>query len=351
MEPPSTPTSGYSTPSTKKRNTCEADGKKYVGPKDADFEKCILIPCGLYLDRREISDLKPATIFGTQSVAPPSKVFIRKTDEELVDIIGDLKEHKNRQYDEHALTMICTDSIVLRDRNKYNDPFDETQVTRPERRDKWRPHKEGPVAGGIYVYDWDLEPDATYTIAVRMFKADDRFELKSKACEPWLADDNSVCPYLTIEYKVTEKTGKKSHATYQNAAAAMLWLHQRKQIRDALSESLDDLRHYSISIVDAEYVISETRFIGVRYHHRTLVEGFLTKIEDLKLYIEWSNAIHTWGLVSNARSFKDDIEKLLDLKRVPQSFPTPTATHPATNVTVPTPPASRENVQTNHNDA
>ena len=326
MEPPSTPASGCTTPSSKKRKTCEANGFKFVGPKDADFESCILIPCGMVLDRREPSNLTPTTVFGIQSSAPPSQVIIRKEQQELLDIIEDLNEHRNRRYDEHALAMICADSIILRDRNKYNDPFDEIEVIRAERRDKWKPHKEGPIPGGAYFYDWDLEPDSTYTVSIRMFNANDRSDLKSKACECWLAERDSVCPYLTIEYKSSEKTGKKSHAMYQTAAASMLWLHQRKQIRDALSRSLDDLRHYAITIFDADYSISETHFRGVQYHIRTLAEGKLTKIDDLKGYIKWSNAIHTWGLGPNATSFKEDIQELLKHERVPQPFPTPEAT-------------------------
>lgn len=346
MEPPSTPASSCTTPSSKKRKTCEANGLKYVDPKDVDFKRCILIPCGMVLDRREPSNLTPTTIFGIQSSTPPSQVIIRKTQQELQDIIEDLNEHRNRQYDEHALTMICADSIILRDRNKYNDPFDEIEVIRPERRGKWKPHKEGPIPGGAYFYDWDLEPDSTYTVSIRMFNANDRSDLKSKACERWLAEEDSVCPYLTIEYKSSEKTGKKSHAMYQTAAASMLWLHQRKQIRDALSRSLDNLRHYSITIFDADYSISETHFRGVQYHIRTLAEGKLTKLDDLKGYIKWSNAIHTWGLGPNATSFKGDIQELLKHERVPQPFPTPEATDSATNRSVPTPPACRGNVQT-----
>lgn len=337
MEPASTPASAWTTPSGKKRKTWEAQGLKYVGLKDADFETCILIPCGLLRDRRGPADLTPTTVFGTQSSAPPSQVIIHKTQEELQDIIEDLKEHMERQYDEHALTMIYADSLVLRDRNKCNDLLDELEFIRAERRDKWKPHKEGPIPSGAYVYDWDLEPDATYTVSIRMFNANDRTHLQSKASHRWLAEPNSGCPYLTIEYKASEKTGKQSHAMRQTTAASMLWLNQRKQIRDALSLSLDDLRHYSITIFDANYSISETRFRGIQYQIRTLAGGQLTKIGDLKEYIEWSNAIHTWGLGPNATSFKKDIQELLCRERVPQPLPSPEATLSATNESVPTP--------------
>ena len=345
MEPPSTPASSSITSSSKKRKTCEANGLKYVGPKDAEFESCILIPCGMVLHKLKPSNLTPTTIFGTQSPPPPSRVFIHKTEEELRDIIEDLDEHLNRQYDEHALTMICADSIILRDRNKNNDPDDDNELIGAERRDKWKPRKEGPIGGGAYYYDWDLEPDATYTISIRMFNSNERQDLKAKTCERWLAERDSVCPYLTIEFKASEKTGKKSHAMYQSAAASMLWLHQRKQIRDALSKTLDDLQHYSITIFDAHYTISQTRFRGVKYHITTVATGELTKFGDLKEYIEWSNAIHTWGLGPNATSFKKDIQELLRRQQVPQPSPALEATQSATSRFIPTPPTSHENVQ------
>lgn len=59
-----------------------------------------------------------------------------------------------------------------------------------------------------------------------------------------------------------------------------------KQIRDTLSRSLDNLRYYSITIFDADYSISETYFRGVQYYIRTLAEGKLTKLDNLKEYIK-----------------------------------------------------------------
>ena len=47
--------------------------------------------------------------------------------------------------------------------------------------------------------------------------------------------------------------------------------------------------------------------------------------DDLELYIEWSNAIHAWGLGANATSFKEDIEKLVNPK-TPSNLPTPAET-------------------------
>ena len=131
-------------------------------------------------------------------------------------------------------------------------------------------------------------------------------------CKPWVAEDGAVCPYLTIEYKCRAKNGKPSHAMYQNTAASVLWLHQRKQIRHALGLSLAGLKHFSISFVDSNYTISEACFQDGFYDVRELVQGNVTQIDDLRRYIEWSNAIHSWGLGPNASSFNDDMAALLD---------------------------------------
>ena len=341
MEPPSRSTSVCSTPSSNKRRKYEESGIKYVGPKDADFEKCILNPCGVSLDGRKPSNLMCTDIFGTQSSNPPSRVFIHKDQEELQEIIEDFIQYGRRRYDEQALSTICNDSIILRDRHIYNDLFNDTHVIKSVRREKWKPRKQGPpVPGGTHTYDWDIEPDATYAVSIRMFGAEDRRKLQSKSWERWLAEDNAVCPYLTIEYKCSEKTGKKSHAMYQNAAASMLWLYQRKQIRDALAYPLDDLRHYSITVFDAAYHISEARFRDSCYEISTLAHGDLTQMDGLENYIDWSNAIHAWGLGPNASSFKENIKKLLERERSTQPFPTPQGTHPPMSGSAPTPPAS-----------
>ena len=58
------------------------------------------------------------------------------------------------------------------------------------------------------------------------------------------------------------------------------------------------------------------------------ITGDLTWIDDLRLYIEWSNAIHAWGLGANASSFKKDIEMLVELRsaQAPSNLPTPAGT-------------------------
>lgn len=312
MNPPSTPASTSSARSNK-RKKYEEHGFKSVGPKDVDLESAILNPCGVYLDGTgKPSNTTVEDAFGPQSKENSSRVFIHKDKKALQDITDDFGQYIKGHYDEHTLTMICTDSIVLRDRYIYNDLTDDDTFIRAVRRDKWKPGKKGPPTSGlIYSYDWDIEPDATYAVSIRMFDAKDRRRLKTVEWQRFLAEENAGCPYLTIEYKCSEKTGKQSHATNQTAAASAIWLCQRNQIRDALGGSLDDLRHYTIVIFDAQYTISEMRIEESRYDKRTLAVGSLTDTSGLEDYIQWSNAIHDWGLGLNASSFKKDIQSLL----------------------------------------
>ena len=315
--------------SRKKRKQYFKAGIVYVGPKDEKFQAAILDPLGVFISSSRSEETKPIDIFGLQLSTPDSRAILRKSDNELEEIMQDFAEYEERGYDEHALSRICFDSVVLRDRFiDAPNTGDDQNITTSVRREKWKPKKEGPsIPIGRYTYDWDIKPGTTYGVSIRMFDVKHRRELGLKECQPWLAEYRvMVCPYLTVEYKCTVENGKASDARYQNTAASVLWLHQRKQIREALGLTLDDLKHFSITIVDSRYTISEARFQDGLYYVRALVRGFLTAMDGLKLYIEWNNAIHTWGLGANASSFKEDIERLLQRFRGQPNYPWPLRT-------------------------
>ena len=100
--------------SRKKRTQCFKIGKEYVGPKDELFEDAILTPLGVVFSPSTTPTL--IDIFGSQISTPVSRVIIRKETEELEKIVEDFQVYKTQGYDEHTLTTICFDSIVLRDR-------------------------------------------------------------------------------------------------------------------------------------------------------------------------------------------------------------------------------------------
>ena len=318
-----------STSLTKKRKFFEEHGLKLVGPRDPLFKDHILNPLGVRISRLQPAGITPKDIFGEQKTIPKSRVILNKGDAELMEIAVDFAQWRRRRYDEHALTLMCSDSVVPRDRwigvpNSGEDENIRTSV----RRDKWKPRKEGPsVPSDRYAYDWDLEPDTTYGVSIRMFDVEHRWELESPDCHPWLAESESmVCPYLTIEYKCTEKTGKASDATYQNAAASILWLYQRKRIREELKLKFDDLKHFSVSIVDENFTIWEAGFQSDSHNLREVANGNAALLDGVKSYVEWNNAIHTWGLGANTDSFKKDIEALLEKRRSRRTLPTPPST-------------------------
>ena len=331
--PSSTDTSnGRNSSKKRKKDHYTELGIKHVGPRDQKFKDCILDPLGVCWAKRSRSKDKPPLFLSSQSL-PLSRVIIKSDDKNLERITTDFMECKVRQYSEYSFTLLCCDSIILRDgwvENAFADKNDQELIVASVRRDKWRPQKQGPaMLGSRFVYDWDLEPDATYAVSINMFNPEYRRQLHSDAFQSWVAEkDVSVCPYLTIEYKNTDKGGKEAQAANQTIAAAILWLYQRIDLRKTVGQAFDDLSHFMITLVDSIYVISEARPEGDEYLIRRHLTGDLTCIDDLKLYIEWSNAIHAWGLGANASSFKKDIEMLVNLRsaQTPSNLPTPAGT-------------------------
>ena len=344
---PSTTDTPSTVPSSKKRKKDHytLHGITFVGPRDQDFGYQILNTLGVIWGPRPKRNDKPPRFLRSRPL-PQSKVIIKGDDKELEGITMDFKEYQARPYDEHALSTLCWDSIMLRDRWVENaldngeafENDDEELVVKDQepiinsvRRDKWKPQKQGPPMpqGTMFAYDWELEPDTSYAVSIRMFDLEYRKKLRLHVFQPWVAENNvAVCPYLTVEYKCAGKGGKQMQATNQAVAAAVLWLYQRKNLRDTIGKDYDGLSHFLITIVDSAYVISEGRIKGNEYTMRERVTGDFTRIDDLRLYIEWSNAIHAWGLGVNAETFKEDIESLVGLRSAqkPSNLPTPAGT-------------------------
>ena len=315
-----------STTSCKRRKHYLESGMLYIGPKDKAFKDVILTPLNVGVSTSQSAGTTPKDIFGEQQSTPKSRVILHMEDDELTEITLDFQQYHRRQHDEHTLSTICNDSIVPRYRF-IDAPIvgEDRNITKSVRRDKWKPKKEGPsIPMGGYTFDWDIELDTTYGVSIRMFDVKDRTELELKECHPWLVEPRAmVCPYLTVEYKCTEKTGKASDPTYQNTTASVIWLYQRKRIRQALNLALDDLKHFSVTFVDSNFTIWEASFQDHTYHLREVAQGAAATLDGLKLYIEWNNAIHTWGHGANASSFKEDILILLERFRSQPHFPWP----------------------------
>lgn len=354
VAPSNTDTSSIAPSSVKrKRDHYRQLGIEFVGPRDPGFKDHILDPLGVVWANRPQLNSKPPFYLNSQP-RTQARVMIRSSDEDLGRITTDFREYKARPYDEHALSTLCWDSIILRDTwvenalaNRKEIDTEEKLVVKDQepmltsvRRDKWKPQKQGPsIPESKFVYDWDLEPDTTYAVSIRMFNLEYRKKLHLDAFQSWVAEkDVAVCPYLTVEYKCSGKGGKQTQATNQAIAAAVLWLYQRKNLRNTIGKACNGLRHFLITIVDSTYVISEARLEDNEYIVYEQVTGDLIRIDDLRLYIEWSNAIHAWGLGTNASNFKEDIEALVKLRCAQTSGNLPT---PAGTVSPMGPPSQR----------
>jgi hypothetical protein len=300
------------TPSRSSSKRKRSDGLKYLAPKDDHFEQYILLASGIRI-RGGIRYLPPEGLpnDGVQDDPSMASQVRLKIDHPAASRIStQFIYYHGRQYDETTLTKLVT---------KWLAPFDD-YIDRdgPEAvvslwRDKWKPGKEGPPVPPIngYTYDWDIEPDMTYMVSLNIFKDDLCVALSLPALDWLLAEPVGVCPYLTFELKCAEKSGKDSHAKCQISAASVLWLYQRKKLKDELNSSdFSDLRHYSIILNSIDYQIWVAGFDGKVYSIQMIDGGSFHQPEGVEKYAKWSNAIHKWGLGPNARSFKRDVEAL-----------------------------------------
>lgn len=288
-------------------------GLTYAGPRDKDFKTSILFPTGIYI-REGCQDLRPEDLLPSSAhrdASIVSKIFLNIEPERGGRIASELLQYYQRGYDETAITKIIIDTLAPFD--YLVNPDDSTIVT-SLCRDKWKPNQKGPVVSEErgYTYDWEIEPDMTYMASINIFDQNVREALQETKLGDFLAESYGVCPYLTVEYKCTEKGGKDSIAVNQMAVASVIWIHQRKLLKDALKSSdTEPLQHYSIKINATDFQVWVTKFDGKKYIFR-MVDRDQFRRNGIENYVKWWNAIHTWGLGPNAQSFKRDIETLLE---------------------------------------
>ncbi|KAH0547594.1 hypothetical protein FGG08_000319 [Glutinoglossum americanum] len=281
---------------------------KRISPKDCEFYDHILKPSGVIFETR-CQFLRPEDLPNDGNRDDPSiqsSVHLRIDHSTARDISTQLRQFHHRRYDEMTFKALVTQ--YLTPFAPYVDPCG-PQDTLPYWRENWEPRKEGPaIESSIYTYDWNIEPDRTYMVATNLLEETPRIVLHSTRA--WLfADDYGVCPYLT--FRLGDPTAMYTDSMMQISAASVVWLFQRKKLRDLLrSSDYSDLRHYSITFACGKFQIWQTKIDGERYSVQMIAEGSLVEPAGVEQYVEWSNAIHKWGLGPNARSFKRDAEAL-----------------------------------------
>lgn len=307
MDLPNSTSESTNHPAKKRK---QDDPRKYIGPKDKLFATEILESCGLESRIRGRTALVGDVIDNSQNLTS-SGVILNIDDQRLSDIADDINAYNFRCYDENSLAFVLVDSLLKRD--VFSCPGG-PKATRSLRRDKWKIQHAGPqISGNEYYYDWDIEPDATYMISIDMFDHNQRKNIARTS--ELFAESYGVCPYLTIEYKSIAKGGKPQDALNQVAAASIVWLNHRKNIRRLIESTVfTDLKHYAFTFVSKHVTIWEVSCTENGYLLWELDECSLVTIEGIKSFIEWSNAIHTWGLGPNATAFKEDAEEFLRRK-------------------------------------
>ena len=309
--------STFRAPSSSSSKRKRTDGLTYIEPKDDHFKEYILNQCGISiiedLRRSRPEDLPDDGNADDPSLA--SKVHLEIDLETADQISGQIMLYHRRRYNKATFTKVIT---------KWLAPFDDyvsmdgPQLVTTLWREKWKPGKAGPYVSSQmgYIYDWDLEPDTTYMIASNLFERPLRYEMSGPGLDWLLAEPSGVSPYLTFEMKTAERSGKESEAIYQIAAAAAIWLHQRRRLKEELKASdFSDVRHYSIVISSLAYQIWEAVYDGSGFVVQMIHLGSFNEAEGVVQYAKWSNAIHRWGLGTNARAFKRDVIALLEKRR------------------------------------
>ncbi len=308
---------GTSSVTSSKTNRKRKRPEGWLGPKDKGFEKKILAVVGVDISEG-FQSLKPKDVFPEttqRDTRIDSKIFLDIDREEATEISSQFVQFHQREYDENTLTKIEVKELAPFDRFiARNGP----EVVRSLCRDRWKPGKEGPLVPSQleHTYDWDIEPDMTYMVSINVLSQDLRKALTRSGLDDLLADPHGVSPYLTLEFKCSEKTGKDSDAKCQTAAASVVWLYQRLQIKLALNSdalnpaNLADLQHYSIVLNSTGFQVWLARYDGKDYQVKMIDAGPIYRPEGIETYVRWWNAIHAWGLGTNAQSFRKDVEAL-----------------------------------------
>ena len=65
-----------------------------------------------------------------------------------------------------------------------------------------------PVWKLEYTYDWEIVPHKTYMLALNLFDDELRKAIRGPQLNWLRADTYGICPYLTLEFKCAEKSGK-----------------------------------------------------------------------------------------------------------------------------------------------
>ena len=202
-------------------------------------------------------------------------------------------------------------------------PSDATEVILPADSTSQR---ESPSTTSKIQYEFDICTDCAYYLSTQGFNIRHLYKIQMLA---HVIKDNSMCPYLTIEFK--KDSSSSEAANNQLVAAAALALYNRFLLRQARlkrreekfeGQHQEDLKHYGITFEGPEYSVWCITPCLVATDDRTQVQwkgctmrqisvGVCYIAPSVEELIDWINEIHAWGLDVHAFGVENDVKLLL----------------------------------------
>lgn len=177
--------------------------------------------------------------------------------------------------------------------------------------------------------DFNLRPDCAYWLSVQAFSKSHRGLVERATYTP--SDTHRIItPYLTIEFKKTDKTVEQ--ATNQAIAASALALFNRFQLKENYlnirkrawnKNHFDQIRHYAITFTGPTAIIwliklkepSDTDFSKVSWNGCEAVKiwkSVCSDSGDVDDLVDYINAIHRWG-IGHGENCRRDVKGILML--------------------------------------
>ncbi|EKG09384.1 hypothetical protein MPH_13590 [Macrophomina phaseolina MS6] len=328
-----TPTSSSVTGSVSRSRSSRAK------TSDPDFRTRVLHPRGITIDPDSSPVLKPWFHFRTP--APPSQGlshFYRSLpglkdttvwlegDEAFIDKV--LREYRAmRELEENEAEYAAYAMEALLRREPRGPCLADSRpwwcvrkiefATKPDEK-LWQAPPVVDSRKSTKEFQFNLRPDCSYWISLQAFNPGYRTLVKTFAS---VRQNRILCPYLTIEFKKSEKT--LSEAVSQVAASSAIALYNRYKlkagrIKDTTSswtpEHIAPLRHYGLIIAGRAYQFwctepvldANQSWAGCRMF--PLFESDCEERENIRHFIDWINEVHRWGLTVHGPSCEDDIK-------------------------------------------
>lgn len=172
----------------------------------------------------------------------------------------------------------------------------------------------------------DIMPDCAYWVSVETFGREFENQMSKIRDYVYVAQHRILCTYFSIEHKPNGEDALKEK--HQIATAAAIVLYNRYELRKCGLEKSGELwterntsvlRHYGLIITRNEYsfwvirarIAKDGVWQGCQMER--LVRGclarggYLDMQDQIKIFAQWLNEVHRWGLTVHAPAVYEDI--------------------------------------------